>query len=343
MGGGHAGDGGKGGDIEGRGAVAVDGVASAEEEAVGVLAMGEHVESVRRAARSVFGGEAVSLPAMPTSPATVSIDELKTIAKRIRRHIVEMVYEAQSGHPGGSLSAVELGVALYWNHLRCDPANPDDPDRDRFILSKGHATPFYYAVLAERGFFSTELLKGFRKLGSPLQGHPSMQALPGIEMSGGSLGQGLSFAIGHALAGRLEGRQFRCWVLLGDGELNEGQVWEAAMAVPHFGLGDRVIAMVDRNGIQNDGFADRIMRTHPREMFEGFGWKVIECDGHDMAAVDAALGEAERADERPRVVVAHTVKGKGVAFMENNPGFHGKAPTREQLEQALAQIAEGLA
>ena len=291
----------------------------------------------------MFVGEAVSLAAMPTSLAPVSIDELKAIAKRIRAHIVQMVYEAQSGHPGGSLSAVELGVALYWNHLRCDPANPEDPNRDRFILSKGHATPFYYAVLAERGFFSTELLSGFRKLGSPLQGHPSMKALPGIEMSGGSLGQGLSFAIGHALAGRMEGREFRCWVMLGDGELNEGQVWEAAMAVPHFGLGDRIIALVDRNGIQNDGFADRIMRTNPPAMFAGFGWKVIECDGHDMAAVDAALAEAEQPDERPRVVVAHTVKGKGVSFMENNPGFHGKAPTREQLEQALAQIAEGLA
>lgn len=279
---------------------------------------------------------------MPATVAPVSVETLCEVAKRVRAHIVRMVFEAQSGHPGGSLSAVELGVALYWNHLRIDPANPMDPDRDRFILSKGHATPFYYAVLAERGFFGAELLSGFRKLGSPLQGHPSMQAAPGIEMSGGSLGQGLSFAIGHALAGRLEGREFRCWVMLGDGELNEGQVWEAAMAVPHFGLGDRVIALVDRNGIQNDGFADRIMRTHPREMFTGFGWKVIECDGHDMAAVDAALSEAERRDERPRVVVAHTVKGKGVSFMENNPGFHGKAPTGEQLEQALQEIAEGL-
>lgn len=280
--------------------------------------------------------------AMTTATSTrLTADQLRDIARRVRAHIVQMVHGAQSGHPGGSLSAAELGVALFWNHLRIDPANAGDPGRDRFILSKGHVTPFYYSVLAERGFFDTSLLAGFRTLGSKLQGHPSMAALPGIEMSGGSLGQGLSFAIGQAMAGRMDGRDYRCWVLMGDGELNEGQVWEAAMAVPHFGLGDRIIALIDRNGIQNDGFADTIMRTHPAEMFRGFGWKVIECDGHDIAAVDAALSEAEQADERPRAVVANTTKGKGVSFMENNPGFHGKAPTAEQLEQALAEIARG--
>ncbi len=279
---------------------------------------------------------------MGTAVASTSIGELQEVAKSVRADIVRMVFNAQSGHPGGSLSAVELGVALFWNHLRCDPANPWWPDRDRFILSKGHATPFYYSVLARRGYFASEVLEGFRKLGSPLQGHPSMGSAPGVEMSGGSLGQGLSFAIGQAMAGRMDGRDFRCWVLLGDGELNEGQVWEAAMAVPHFGLGDRVIAMVDRNGIQNDGFADRIMKTHPVEMWRGFGWHVIECDGHDMTAVDEALSEAERPHEQPRCIVAHTVKGKGVSFMENNPGFHGKAPTAEQLEQALAEIEGGL-
>jgi transketolase len=274
--------------------------------------------------------------------APVSIDELRDIARRVRADIVNMVYAAQSGHPGGSLSAVELGVALLWNHLRCDPANPEWPDRDRFILSKGHATPFLYSVLAERGYFSTDLFGGFRGLGSKLQGHPSMQGLPGVEMSGGSLGQGLSFAIGQAIAGRMDKRDYRCWVMMGDGELNEGQVWEAAMAVPHFGLGDRVIALVDRNGIQNDGFADDIMRTHPAEMWRGFGWHVIECDGHDMAAVDGALSEAQAPHEKPRVVVAYTTKGKGVSFMENNPSFHGKAPTTEQLATALAEIERGL-
>ena len=279
---------------------------------------------------------------MPTTLAPASIAELTEVAKRVRAHIVQMVFNAQSGHPGGSLSAVELGVSLFWNHLRCDPQNPDSPDRDRFILSKGHATPFYYSLLAERGFFSTELLQHFRKLNSPLQGHPSMGSVPGVEMSGGSLGQGLSFAIGHALAGRLDRRDFRCWVMMGDGELNEGQVWEAAMAVPHFELGDRIIAMVDRNGIQNDGFADTIMRTDPAGMWRGFGWHVIECDGHDMAAVDEALAEAERSHEKPRCVVAHTVKGRGVSFMENNPGFHGKAPTTEQIALALDEIARGL-
>lgn len=279
---------------------------------------------------------------MPTTLAPVSIAELKEVAKRLRADIVDMVFQAQSGHPGGSLSAVELGVALFWNHLRHDPANPGWPDRDRFILSKGHATPFYYSVLAERGYFSRELLPKFRTLGSPLQGHPSMGSVPGVEMSSGSLGQGLSFAIGHALSGQLDRRDFRCWVLMGDGELNEGQVWEAAMAVPHFGLGERIVAMIDRNGIQNDGFGDKIMKIHPPEMWRGFGWHVIECDGHDMAAVDQALSEAEKPHDKPRVVVAYTVKGKGVSFMENNPGFHGKAPTKEQLAQALEEIAGGL-
>lgn len=274
--------------------------------------------------------------------APIAVAELEAIAKRVRAQIIRMVHTAQSGHPGGSLSAVELGVALFWNHLRCDPANAHWPDRDRFILSKGHVTPFYYSILAERGFFSTELLSGFRSLGSKLQGHPSMDALPGIEMSGGSLGQGLSFAIGHSLAARLDGRDYRSWVLMGDGELNEGQVWEAAMAVPHFGLGDCIIALIDRNGIQNDGFADTIMKTHPAEMFRGFGWQVIECDGHDMAAVDQALSEAERPGDRPRVVIANTVKGRGVSFMENNPSFHGKAPSDEQLALALAEIEAGL-
>jgi len=279
---------------------------------------------------------------MATAVSPVSINQLKDTAKRVRKHIVQMVFDAQSGHPGGSLSAVELGVALFWNHLRCDPANPTWPDRDRFILSKGHATPFYYAVLAERGFFSTELLSGFRTLGSPLQGHPSMQMAPGIEMSGGSLGQGMSFAIGQSIAGRVDGRDYRCFVMMGDGELNEGQVWEAAMAVPHLDLGDRVIAMVDRNGLQNDGFGDKIMRVHPAEMFGGFGWQVIECDGHDMAAVDQAITEAEKAADRPRCIVAHTVKGKGVSFMENSASFHGKAPTAEQMTVALADIERGL-
>jgi transketolase len=279
---------------------------------------------------------------MPTTLAPVSIAELTEVAKRVRAHIVEMVYQAQSGHPGGSLSSVELGVSLFWNHLRCDPSRPDWPERDRFILSKGHATPFLYSVLAERGYFSTELLSKFRTLGSPLQGHPSMGAAPGIEMSSGSLGQGLSFAIGHALSGRLDKKDFRCWVLMGDGELNEGQVWEAAEAVVHFDLGDRIIAMVDRNGIQNDGFGENIMKINPPEMWRGFGWHVIECDGHDMAAVDQAISEAERPHEKPRVIVAHTIKGKGVSFMENNPGFHGKAPTKDQLGQALAEIAGGL-
>jgi transketolase len=279
---------------------------------------------------------------MTTTLAPASIEELKATAKRLRADIVKMVHAAQSGHPGGSLSAVELGVSLFWNHLRCDPARPDWPDRDRFILSKGHATPFLYGILAERGYFSTNLLSGFRTLGSKLQGHPSMAALPGIEMSSGSLGQGLSFAIGQVKAARLDNRNYRCWVMMGDGELNEGQVWEAAMAVPHFGFGENIVALVDRNGIQNDGHGDEIMHIQPVEMWQGFGWRVLEIDGHDMRAVDQALEEAKRPHEKPRCVIAHTVKGKGVSFMEGNPSFHGKAPTAEQLEQALAEIENGL-
>jgi len=277
-----------------------------------------------------------------TANSTVSTAELIAVAQKVRAHIVRMVASAQSGHPGGSLSSVELGVALYWNHLRVDPANPDWLERDRFILSKGHATPFLYSVLAERGFFSAELLGGFRKLGSKLQGHPSMGTVPGVEMSAGSLGQGLSFAIGQAMAGRFADRDYRCWVLLGDGELNEGQVWESAQAVGHFRLGDRVTAIVDRNNIQNDGFGKDIMEIDPVGMFNGFGWQVLEVDGHDMAAVDGVLDEAKKPAERPRCVVAHTVKGKGVSFMENNPAFHGKAPSPEQLQQALDEIARGL-
>ena len=271
---------------------------------------------------------------------TTDLDQLSV--NTIRTLSMDAVQQANSGHPGTPMAMAPVAYTLWQRHLRFDPNDPIWPDRDRFILSKGHATPFYYSLLAERGYFSTELLRGFRTLGSPLQGHPSMGAVPGIEMSSGSLGQGLSFAIGHALSGQLDGRDFRCWVMMGDGELNEGQVWEAAQAVPHFGLGDRVIAMVDRNGIQNDGFGDDIMKINPPEMWRGFGWHVVECDGHDMAAVDQALAEAERSHDRPRVVVAHTVKGRGVNYMENNPSFHGKAPTREQLDDALAQIAGGL-
>ncbi len=267
-----------------------------------------------------------------------SIDELRAIARRMRRHIVEMVAAAQSGHPGGSLSAVELGVALFWRHLRCDPARPEWPDRDRFILSKGHATPFLYSLLAERGYFDGGLLAKFRQLGSPLQGHPSMRSVPGVEMSGGSLGQGLSFAIGQAVAGRLDGRDYRCWVMVGDGELNEGQVWEAAEAVVHFRLGDRITVIVDRNGIQNDGFSAVIMQIDTPSMFRGFGWHVVECDGHDLEAIDRALEEAKRPHGCPVAVVARTVKGKGVSYMENSPAYHGKAPTAEQLQQALAEI-----
>lgn len=277
---------------------------------------------------------------MPTSLAPVSVDELRDIAKRVRKHIVTMVYQAQSGHPGGSLSSVELGVSLFWNHLRCDPADPTAPGRDRFFLSKGHATPFYYSILAERGFFSTELLGSFRTLGSPLQGHPSMGALPGIEMSGGSLGQGLSFAIGQSLAGRLDKRDYRCWVLMGDGELNEGQVWEAAMSADKYAL-DNLVAIVDRNGYQQTGASDLVLPLQPLpEKWRASGWEVFDIDGHDWGAVTRALRAAVDVRGRPAVIIARTVKGYGVSQFTEDSGnkYHGVPLNEADAERAIEEV-----
>lgn len=270
---------------------------------------------------------------------TESLEEIEAAAKRIRRHIVTMIAAAGSGHPGGSLSAVEILCALYFRVLRHDPQNPHRPDRDRFILSKGHAVPLLYAVLAELGYLPVEELTTLRKLGSRLHGHSYADSPPGVEMSAGSLGQGLSYSIGQALAARLDARDYRVYCLLGDGELNEGQNWEAAMTAAHYSL-DNLVAIVDRNGIQNDGFVGDIMRTDPlRDKWESFGWHVIEVDGHDLAQVVDALERAAEVKGRPTVIIARTVKGKGVSFMENNPAFHGKAPTAEEAERALAELA----
>jgi transketolase len=269
---------------------------------------------------------------------TDSLQDIEAATRRIRRHIITMLAAAGSGHPGGSLSAVEILCALYLRILRHNAQDPAWPDRDRFILSKGHGVPVLYAVLAECGYLPVEELATLRKVNTRLQGHPLAGSPPGVEMSAGSLGQGLSYSIGQALAARLDGRDYRVYCLLGDGELDEGQVWEAAMAAAHYSL-DNLTAIVDRNRIQNDDFCENVMRTDPLpDKWQAFGWHVQEVDGHDLSQVIEALEKARDVRGRPSVVIAHTVKGKGVSFMENNPEWHGKAPTPEQAERALAEL-----
>jgi len=259
-------------------------------------------------------------------------------AKTLRRHIIAMTAKAGSGHPGGSLSAVEIVTALFFHMLRHDPRNPRWPDRDRFVLSKGHAAPLLYATLAETGYFPTAELLTLRQLDSRMQGHTDMTVTPGVEMSAGALGQGLSFAIGIALAGRLDRRDYRVYVLIGDGECDEGQVWEAAMAAAHFKV-DNMVAIVDRNRQQIDGWTYEVMDTEPMdEKWHSFGWHTIEVDGHDLAQIIAALEEAKTIKGKPTAIIAHTTKGKGVSFMENNLDFHGTAPTPEEAERALKEL-----
>jgi len=263
------------------------------------------------------------------------VEALKERAKKLRRHIIAMTARAGSGHPGGSLSSADIITALYFNFLRHDPRDPRWPDRDRFVLSKGHAAPLLYAALAETGYFPVEELLTLRKLDSRMQGHTDMTTTPGVEMSAGSLGQGLSFSIGIALAARLDRRDYRVYVLLGDGECDEGQVWEAAMAAAHYKV-DNLVAIVDRNQQQIDGWTYDVMDTEPlAEKWRSFGWHTIEVDGHDLAQILAALDEAKQVKGRPTAIIAHTTKGKGVSFMENNPEFHGKAPTPAEAERAL--------
>ena len=269
---------------------------------------------------------------------TRSMEEMQEKTKTLRRHIITMTERAGSGHPGGSLSAVELVTALYFHVLRHDPQNPHWPDRDRFVLSKGHAAPVLYAALAESGYFPVAELLTLRQMGSRLQGHTHMITTPGVEMSAGALGQGLSFGIGNALAARLDGRDYRVYVLLGDGECNEGQVWEAAMAAAHHKL-DNMVAIIDRNRLQIDGWCCDVMNTEPfPEKWRAFGWHTIEVDGHDLGQIIAALSEAKTIEGKPTAIIAHTTKGKGVSFMENKAEFHGTAPTSEQAEQALREL-----
>ena len=269
---------------------------------------------------------------------TSNVAELQAIAKQIRREIVEMITHAGSGHPGGSLSAVEIVVTLFWDVMRHDPSNPRWPDRDRFILSKGHAAPVLYAALAEWGYTPKSELNTLRKLGSIYQGHPDRRFIPALEASTGSLGEGLSLGIGMSLAAKLDARPSRSYVVLGDGEIQEGQIWEAAM----FGGDkkvDNVVAIVDYNRIQLDGFVNDIMPLEPlADKWRAFNWHAIELDGHSIPALQAAFAEAERTKGKPTVLIAHTVKGKGVSFMENNPKFHGVAPTEDEMKRALAEL-----
>lgn len=266
------------------------------------------------------------------------MSSIQEICHDVRRDIVTTLATAGCGHPGGSLSAVEMAVTLYFDKMRVDPANPRDPDRDRFVLSKGHATLMMYSVLAERGYFPVEELKSFRKNWSRLPGHPDMNKVPGIDMTSGSLGQGLAAANGMALAGRLQGRDYYVYVLMGDGEQQEGMIWEAAMAAAHYQL-DHVIAFVDRNGLQIDGTTEEVMGVEPlADKWRSFNWHVQEVDGHSTAAISAAVDAAKAVKGQPSVIIAKTVKGKGVSFMENRVEFHGKAITTEQAAMAMAEM-----
>ncbi len=268
-----------------------------------------------------------------------SIEELQEIARRMREDIIRMIGAAGSGHPGGSLSEVELLVALYFRVMRHDPRRPEWPERDRFILSKGHGCPALYAAYAEAGYIDRALLDTLRKLGSPLQGHPDKRMLPILEASTGSLGQGVSIGIGAALAARLDGRDFHTFVMVGDGEIEEGQVWEAAMFAGFHKLSNLTL-IIDNNGQQLDGWVKAILNPAPvAEKFRAFGWHTVEINGHDFGQVIPAL-EAARAGGagKPTAVVAHTVKGKGVSFMENNPEWHGVAPKPEQVQAALREL-----
>ena len=275
---------------------------------------------------------------LPGNKFNLSAAELKEMAKKLRRHVITMIATAGSGHPGGSLSAADIITALYFRTLRHDPENPQWSERDRFILSKGHAAPILYAALAEAGYFPVAELQTLRKMDSRLQGHTDRNLTPGVEMSAGSLGMGLSFAIGVALAARLDSKTYRTYALLSDGECQEGQTWEAALAAGHFRL-DNLTAMVDYNGIQLSGRTCDIMNLEPLiEKWQAFGWHVIDIDGHSFDELLAAFPKAEKTKGRPTVIIARTIKGKGVSFMENNVAFHGKAPTPEEAERALKEL-----
>lgn len=266
------------------------------------------------------------------------INELELKAVKIRQHVIEMLHGARSGHPGGSLSAVDALVALYFNHMNHNPKKPDDPNRDRFILSKGHAVPALYAVLAECGYFPVKELLNIRKIDSILQGHPANTRTPGIEVSTGSLGQGLSFGVGVALAGKLDRKDYCTYVMIGDGETDEGQIWEAAAAASHYKL-NNLIGLLDRNHLQIDGDTKDIMAREPlNERWKSFGWNIIEIDGHNMKQILEALHGVRVHKGGPAMIIMHTVKGKGVSFMENKVEYHGIPPTDEECKKAMLEL-----
>ena len=265
--------------------------------------------------------------------------ELAKMANEIRKGIVTAVHSAKAGHPGGSLSAADIFTYLYFEELNIDPENPDKPDRDRFVLSKGHTAPGLYSTLAHRGFFPVEDLVTLRKLGSYLQGHPSMQYIPGVDMSTGSLGQGISAAAGMALGGKLDNKDYRVYTLLGDGEIEEGQVWEAAMFAGFHKL-DNLVVIVDNNGLQIDGPIDQVCSPYPIDKkFEAFNFHVINIDAHNFDEIRAAFKEAKETKGMPTAIIAHSLKGKGVSFMEGNVAWHGTEPNDEQYAVAMADLA----
>ena len=269
--------------------------------------------------------------------------ELELIAARGRRLGMDMVFRAASGHIGGSLSAMDILTELYFEELRIDPARPQAPERDRFVMSKGHCTPALYSILSLRGYFPAKQLELFRSIEGHMSGHPDMVHVPGVDMSTGSLGQGLSAAVGMALAAKLDGAGYRVFALMGDGEIEEGQIWEAAMSAAKYGLSN-LCGIVDVNGLQIDGRTADVMPSEPLDAkFAAFGWNVIKADGHDFDSLRAAFAAARAEKDRPSVILAKTVKGKGVSFMENEAGWHGKAPNAEQYERAVAELDAAIA
>ncbi len=268
--------------------------------------------------------------------------ELQITAAKVRLGIIEGVYHAKSGHPGGSLSAADIFTYLYFREMHIDPKNPKDPDRDRFVLSKGHCAPGLYAALAQRGYFGEEELSKLRHIGAMLQGHPDMKGTPGVDMSSGSLGQGISAAVGMALAGKLDNKSYRVYTLVGDGESEEGQVWEAAMFAAHKNL-DNLCVILDYNGLQIDGSVEEVGGVSPLDQkFRSFGFEVMTIDGNDIEQLEIAFGAARACAGKPFAIIAKTTKGKGVSFMENQAGWHGKAPNAEQYEQAKKELNETL-
>lgn len=264
---------------------------------------------------------------------------LKIISNNVRKSIVEEVYSAQSGHPGGALSCADILTVLYFNQMNIDPEKKDDLNRDRLVLSKGHASAALYAVLAERGYFSKDELKGFRKLGSMLQGHPDMKHIPGVDMTAGSLGQGLSVANGMAISSKLDERGFRVYCIVGDGEIEEGQIWEAAMASAHYKL-DNLCLVVDNNNLQIDGKVSDVMSVYPlKEKFEVFGFEVLEVDGNDIDELITVFDKAKTVKGKPTAIIAKTIKGKGVSFMEDKADWHGKAPNDEEYKTAIEDLS----